>query len=233
MATGAPGTNGVWQYGEDDSEATFSALLNKAAATTNTQIGLDRGRLTTLEAKPTAGLVPIAPSSVDKTGGTATANTLGQVTFTGVSSLSLNGVFSTNYRNYRIIIDCQGSVSGTDLWLRGRTSGTDYSTAGYYWGGMRGNASGTSSVWYANATTAWRLILLSTNTYNEASIDIFTPKVAVKTKLNCIATGSDVSTTFGAFFGGLVDTDNSFDGFTIYTGSGNMTGSVQVFGYND
>lgn len=54
MATGAPGTNGVWQYGEDDSEATFSALLNKAASTTNTQIGLDRARLTTLE---TAGRI--------------------------------------------------------------------------------------------------------------------------------------------------------------------------------
>lgn len=50
MATGAPGTNGVWQYGEDDSEATFSALLNKAASTTDTQIGLDRARLTALEA---------------------------------------------------------------------------------------------------------------------------------------------------------------------------------------
>ena len=49
MATGAPGTNGVWQYGEDDSEATFSALLNKAASTTDTQLGLDRARLTTLE----------------------------------------------------------------------------------------------------------------------------------------------------------------------------------------
>jgi len=50
MATGAPGTNGVWQYGEDDSEATFSALLNKAASTTDTQIGADRARLTALEA---------------------------------------------------------------------------------------------------------------------------------------------------------------------------------------
>lgn len=29
MATGAPDANGIWIYGEDDSEATFSALLNK------------------------------------------------------------------------------------------------------------------------------------------------------------------------------------------------------------
>jgi hypothetical protein len=50
MATGSPGANGVWQYGEDDSEPTFSELLNKAASTTDTQIGLDRDRITDLEA---------------------------------------------------------------------------------------------------------------------------------------------------------------------------------------
>lgn len=54
MATGAPGTQGIWQYGEDDSEATFSALLNKVASTTNTQIGVDRGRITTAEGKITS-----------------------------------------------------------------------------------------------------------------------------------------------------------------------------------
>ena len=54
MATGAPGTQGIWQYGEDDSEATFSALLNKVASTTNTQIGVDRGRLTTAESNITS-----------------------------------------------------------------------------------------------------------------------------------------------------------------------------------
>lgn len=40
MATGALDTNGIWQYGEDDSEATFSALLNKVASSTSTQVGV-------------------------------------------------------------------------------------------------------------------------------------------------------------------------------------------------
>lgn len=39
MATGAIDTNGIWQYGEDDSETTFSALLNKLGASTSTQVG--------------------------------------------------------------------------------------------------------------------------------------------------------------------------------------------------
>lgn len=39
MATGALDSNGIWQYGEDDSETTFSALLNKLGASTSTQVG--------------------------------------------------------------------------------------------------------------------------------------------------------------------------------------------------
>ena len=54
MATGSPGSNGVWLYGEDDSEATFSALLNKAGTTVNTQLGVDRGRITAVEGRATS-----------------------------------------------------------------------------------------------------------------------------------------------------------------------------------
>jgi hypothetical protein len=38
MATGAIDANGIWQYGEDDSEPTFSALLNKLGSSTSTQV---------------------------------------------------------------------------------------------------------------------------------------------------------------------------------------------------
>ena len=36
MATGANDANGVWQYGEDDSNPTFSALLNRLASSVST-----------------------------------------------------------------------------------------------------------------------------------------------------------------------------------------------------
>jgi hypothetical protein len=39
MATGSLDANGIWIYGEDDSEATFSALLNKLGDSTSDQIG--------------------------------------------------------------------------------------------------------------------------------------------------------------------------------------------------
>jgi len=49
MATGALDANGIWQYGEDDSNTTFSALINRLGSSTSTQIGalnaLKRGKV--------------------------------------------------------------------------------------------------------------------------------------------------------------------------------------------
>lgn len=42
MATGALDANGVWHYGEDDSEATFSALLNKLGGSVSSSM---KGRI--------------------------------------------------------------------------------------------------------------------------------------------------------------------------------------------
>lgn len=56
-------------------------------------------------AAKSGGLVSVAPTSVGKTGAssTATASTNGQVTFGLCETLLLNGVFTSDYANYRII----------------------------------------------------------------------------------------------------------------------------------
>lgn len=94
MATGAPGTNGVWQYGEDDSETTFSALLNKVASTTNTQFGLDRARLTTLEL---SGRVIQAAYNIQDTLVTTTA------AYPGVNT-NLSTTITPRYNNSRMFV---------------------------------------------------------------------------------------------------------------------------------
>jgi hypothetical protein len=49
MATGALDTNGVWNYGEDDSIALFSDLLNLGMESTSAAFTTDRARLSTIE----------------------------------------------------------------------------------------------------------------------------------------------------------------------------------------
>lgn len=93
MATGAPGSNGVWQYGEDDSEATFSALLNKVASTTNTQIGADRTRLTALEA--TGSIVQVV---------TGTTGTQVNITSTSKQTTGLTGTITPKFSTSKILV---------------------------------------------------------------------------------------------------------------------------------
>lgn len=141
MATGAPGPNGVYQYGEDDSEATFSALLNKAASTTDTQLGLDRSRLTALEA---AGRViqVVQDTKLDTFSSTST-------TYTDVTGLAVT--ITPSSASNKILVFCQWSSASfnQESWfkLTGGNSGT-------YIGDAAGSRERTASQFGAVANSA-------------------------------------------------------------------------------
>ena len=73
MATGALDTNGVWQYGEDDVEPTFSDLLNLLASSTSDAIAAHyaslAARLSLLESN--TGWVSLSAALATGTGGAA------------------------------------------------------------------------------------------------------------------------------------------------------------------
>lgn len=138
MATGAPGSNGVWQYGEDDSEATFSALLNKVASTTNTQIGVDRGRLTTAEGKITS-LEGTRPGTVghpwNQSGGYVTTSASAQVTVTfpsGRFSLTPN-VIANVVANANVSVAYLTNPGPTSIGIGAFTLGGARISAGVWW----------------------------------------------------------------------------------------------------
>jgi hypothetical protein len=233
MATGSPGTNGVWQYGEDDSEATFSALLNKAASTTDTAIGLDRGRLTTLEARKLSGLVPVIAPTVNYSGGTAVSNSNGEVTFTGVTSISLNSVFTSAFTNYKIIISkgLVASISNQEISFRLRSAGTNRTTL-YYFNGVLQLGSNAPSASQTQNTDRWTIGNLSSANINAATLEIYNPAVAAA-KTNFLNTFYGFSgSTFYLSSAGVHDVAQSHDGFTLTMGTGNMSGSIAVYGYN-
>lgn len=236
MATGTPGTNGVWQYGEDDSEATFSALLNKAASTTDTQIGLDRARLTTLEARKLTGLVPVVPSSIANSAGSASFNsTTGLVTFASTPSISMNSIFTSAYTNYRIelnITSTSGAAGG--LTFRFRSAGTD-KTSNYYLAGLISNAGGTTGGYCANGVAQADLgpLASTADSYTSSIIEISDPAKTIMTKAKFLT--SCLNSSQGSFVTGsnLQNQALAFDGITIYGSSGTiMNGTVKVYGWN-
>lgn len=145
MATGAPGTNGVWQYGEDDSEATFSALLNKVASTTDTQIGTDRSRITALEA---SGRVVETKQTVKTNVFTTSASTPTDVTGLSVSitpKSSSNKVLVTVGFTYA---NLNGS-NGAKFWLVRNSTAIGTAATGYTYFPFTNNVNSNDAIFFS------------------------------------------------------------------------------------
>jgi hypothetical protein len=186
-------------------------------------------------ALPISGLVPIVPSSVVIATGSGTTTSLGQVNFTGATAVSLNGVFSSSYRNYRIIVNTPVSSADTAVYVRFRTSGTDNATNNYYqyWtfkrisGLLQDNSGGPSTV-YAMYSRA------GASTFGSFYGDITGPNLSSQvTTVTGLAHGGDSTGSWNLFSTVLFNANTAFDGLTISTSAGNFGGSISIYGYND
>lgn len=75
-----------------------------------------------------SGLVPIVPASVAVSSGSASVSSTGAVTFSGVNTLDILGVFSSTYRNYRLVAQTSTTSSSEWQYIQYRTaSGVDSS----------------------------------------------------------------------------------------------------------
>ena len=154
---------------------------------------------------------------------------LNTTSFSGVTSQSVNDVFTSVYRNYRIFVTVKGSADLDTFWrLR---AGTDLTSNNYYEGryyvggnasiaaGSQNNTLGTS--WTLNSIGTWQGMIV---------IDISNPQAAE-------VPHAFVSTS-GRYFQVLAQSLNNittaYDGFTIFTnGAPTITGRISVYGYNE
>lgn len=192
-----------------------------ASEVTNLTNYYTKGEIDILDA-PT-GLKKIVPSSVAVGSGTGSADSLGTVTFTGVSSVSLNGVFSSTYDNYWIVWNVTNNSGTSTCTLRFRTSGTDYSTADAYGSGY-GLGLGPTTITY-NDSGATSLRLGSGNFQNSGGGHILvsrpTGRITYQNYVGSNATAVSYSGSCGA---------TNFDGFSIIT-PGTISGTISVYGY--
>ncbi len=207
----------------------------------NSTLATDAEVAASYQTKAAAGLTLLTPTSIANTSGTASIGANGTVSFTSASAISLNDVFSATYDNYRIIINSNNStVSAQSNFLRMRVSGADNSSSNYRWSGLYifdNSATPTVSGQASNG--------LGTSFYSGGSSSTagFTP-VTVLDLSNPFATkhtsyvSSDYSyDQFGTrggvdTQGGVMSVTTSYTGFTIVSGSGTITGSISVYGYN-
>ena len=162
----------------------------------------------------------------------ATGLTLLQsLTFSAVSSQSINDVFSATYRNYLILTQFTGSTA-LDVNMRLRVAGADNSSTNYRRQtlSVSGAISGASR---QTGETSWVGIISSRSVIrNPVPIQIFQPfetehTAALSTRLDNI--NGDIDYRYVAHG---VDVTTSYTGFTLITSTGTITGTVSVYGYN-
>lgn len=181
------------------------------------------------------GLVPVQPTSVAVAGGTATANALGMVSFTTATSISLNGVFTSTYNSYKMIIRISAQSAAAGLGYRYRNAGTDNSTSNYYqtvlWNRSTGATQTSNSTNTANYFFGWNNTLTASYLYWTG--DIINPAVPSKKHLYGKGSGDDSTSYYVTDMASMFNLNNStFDGITIFPSAGNVTGTIQIFGYN-
>ena len=170
------------------------------------------------------GLTPVMPTSIVISSGTA-SSTSNTTTFSGVSSISLNGIFSSTYDHYRIILSAYQSTTNTSLY-RLRNGSGDVSGALYYFQELYATGTTVGASGFANQTTG-RFGYFNANTWSTQVIDITDPATTVVTQF--VSTQGRSGAVSVQNIGGYNDA-SVFSGLSLIA-NGTLTGSIQIFGY--
>lgn len=205
-----------------------------AASTAWRNVGSKNGlstRVTTLESAAAtypSGLVPVIPTSVSVGSGSASVSSTGLMSFNSASSVTLNGVFSAAFKNYRIHMNIASySVAGDYVFWRSVTGGSG--VGGTYV--TRGVANDGSSVgaWSANGSAGYMGRIAG-----DAALayDLFDPFTTRRSRMVGQTHGYVSSENMFAI-SSMHDSLVSYNGIQMYMNSGLIEGTIQVYGYRN
>jgi len=179
------------------------------------------------------GLWSVTPSSV--TNGSIVSGTSTATANAAVSSIVLNGVFSSTYEAYRLVISnltMSATGTGTSVYVK-MHDGTNPANTNYNWGFARIDIAASTIAGPAQALgTNGVLIGRGTGDKFGTSIDIVNPQLATHTLFPQIS-AVNVSTGYMWIGAGMHQTSTAYTGMQILVDTGTMTGgSFTVYGYN-
>lgn len=179
------------------------------------------------------GLVSMTPTSISYSGTSATINTNGGVDFTAVTTLSLNGVFTSDYGNYLMVITHEFSENSILLQCRLRVSGTDASGTNYTYQRL---FAGNNNI-ISGRTTSSTVANIGRSSYATGipggdNVYVYGPALAQPTAFRNV----NVSPEGGAVIEDSASTHSlstAYDGITLLPNGGSISGTVHVFGYEE
>lgn len=179
-----------------------------------------------------AGQVLTASSLNANLGFAATAGGLttvkAETSFSAVSSVTFDNVFTADYTNYRIIIQATATAGTPQLNVTLRAAGVTAGT-NYQWNSLS-IAGATLTGSSATAQTSWASGLLTT-TAGFYVIDLINPQVAARTA-GTIMSNQGVNQQSYLYF--ITNTNaTSYDGLGFAPATSTVTGTYTVYGYGE
>jgi len=219
LTTGVTGTLGATNGGTAQSTYATGDIIYATAANTlgKRTIGSTAQVLTVSGGVPTWATPAAATSGL---------NLISTTTISATATTNVDGVFTSAYRNYRVIFSGYSSTSDY-MNFRLRTSGTSNTTANHQMYLNRWTGANTSQL---NQTA-----ILSSSGGASVTLeimDLFDPQTTNKTQWYQVSQGwpsasaAEVREYIG-FFNGATQ----FDGLSFFCDAGTLTGTLYIYGY--
>tara|TARA_R110000868_G_scaffold340516_1_gene601176 strand:- start:232 stop:1179 length:948 start_codon:yes stop_codon:yes gene_type:complete len=172
-----------------------------------------------------SGLNLITPTSIANSGGSASL-TGALTSASAVTSVSLNGVFTSTYTNYMVVVYEVTTGNSQAVNMRLRASGTDTSGTSYKYGQSYALYTGTAGAGGSNGGSSFDVTGSTATGENSAIIYMTNPQAAKNTSFFANAVRYDAA----GFQAGRLENTTQYDGFTLFVGGSNVTLKVLVYG---
>jgi hypothetical protein len=150
-------------------------------------------------------------------------------TFSAVSSQSVNNVFTSAYANYKIDLTITAKSANGAVNLRYRVGGTDNATSDYNVGATIARTSTTVGGDGGAGATSFMAVHSNVAPCG-GTYQIYSPQLANQTLATYGSMGGDTSTYFSLTGGCQFAAATVFDGFSLISASGTITGTIRVYG---
>ena len=175
------------------------------------------------------GLTKIVPTAVTFVGGTGSTSN-GVTTFTSCTGISLQGVFSAEFNTYRIVYVAGSTVQSNPTHGRLMSGTTIDTSSGWAWGLLTLNSTALTFGGGSNSTNYF--IVAGTGISQNDTLSIVELSSPFLSGIKAFHTQYTVNGSTSSRGSGTGGGSASKDGVHIFVSSGNITGQVVVYGYN-
>ena len=148
-------------------------------------------------------------------------------TFSAISSVNIDSLFSSTYKSYMMTLNCTSSASGT-LNMQMRYGSTTVTSGDYYGGGWSIDRGGTTASYGQGGTTSRNII---PNLGGKSTITVFLSRVGnASEEASWEVTGTWGGQQESGHMSGLCNVAQTYTGIALSTSTGTVTGNYQIYG---